>query len=288
MSFDALETSRYGGKPVHLFVFKRQGIELRFVGSDRDFINGLTTYTAGQIERSEIKQTVERAKDRVTIKLAYLRDPNAPAEDIPSTQTLGDWWHPYIPGDRIDVICLAAHRGDSSAPVVEWMGKVVQPKFGDVELELVCEPYGDEARNRNQGPRFQKGCWKSNYSTGIRGCNLDPAPLSVTSVVTAVSGLQLTAAAFASSLFPLGGGKATWVRSDGIVEQRTITQHAGDTITLLYGGLGLEAGVTSVTVLPNCPKTWAACDARGNTINYGGAIYKPQKNPMQGVSMSWG
>lgn len=284
--FDTLEKSRFGGKPTHLFAFTRQGVTLRFCTGAVDFPVGANTYVAAQIERGEIRQTVERAKDKITIKLAYLRDPAA--TDLPATQAIGDWWHPYIPGDRVDVVCMAAHRGDSDAPVIEWMGKVVQPKFGDVELELTCLPYGDEAQARGQGPRWQKACWKTPYSQGIRGCGMDPADFTIEATPT-VAGLVLTDAAFGTAPLNLFGGKFQWIRTDGLVESRYIVAHSGDSITLLYGGDDLETGIAG-TALPSCPKTWAACAARfpDPENHYGGAVYKPIKNPTDGVSMSWG
>lgn len=290
--FDAKQKARFGGKPVHLFVFTRQGVSLRFCTGAVDYENPVdgTVYTAGLIERSEIKQTIERAKDKLTIKLAYLRDPAA--TDLPSTQALGDWWHPYIPGDRVDVACMVAHRGDDDAPKVEWLGVVVRPKFGDVELELTCAPFGQAARNKGQGARWQKACWKTVYSTGVRGCGLDRDAFKVDATPT-VAGLQLTDAAFGASSLSLNGGWFEWTRDDGLIEKRTIIAHAGDTISLLYGGEGLATGVVG-TARPNCPKTWAACLVRFPTPedppanHYGGAIYKPVKNPTDGVSMSWG
>ena len=197
------------------------------------------TYVAAQIERSEIKQTIERAKDKLTIKLAYLLDPNAPAENMPATQALGNWWNPYIPGDRIDVICLAAHRGDTDPPAVQWMGVVVRPTFGDSEMSLICVPYGAEARNKGQGPRWQKACWKQVYSTGIRGCGLDRDAYKVDATPT-VAGLVLTDAAFGASTLSLNGGWYEWTRGDGLIEKRTIIAHSGNNITLLYGGVDLD------------------------------------------------
>lgn len=283
-----LQLARFGGKPVHLFVFRRQGVELRFCTGATNYTNGATTYTAAQIERGEIKQTVERAKDPLSIKLAYKRDPGA--DDLPSTQALGDWFHPYIPSDRIDVICLTAHRGDSTPPKVAWMGVVVRPKFGDLELELTCAPYGAKARNKGQGARWQKACWKTVYSTGIRGCGLNRDAFKV-DATPGVTGLQLTDSAFAASTFTLNGGWFEWTRGDGFVEKRTIIAHAigSDTITVLSSGVDLATGVVG-TARPNCPKNWDACAARfpDPANHFGGAIYKPIKNPTDGVSMSWG
>lgn len=282
--FDAFESSRFLGRPVRLFVFARQSLVWRYCTADRDLDIGGDTYLAAQIDRSEIKQTAERAKDKITITLAYLRDPSAP--EYPSTQPLGDNWHPYIPLDRISVTCLATHVGDTDPPTVEWMGIVTQPSFTDVALELTCEPTVAIGQALNQGPKWQRGCWKSVYSQGPRGCNLAIDAFRVDALLTAASGLTVAADEFASAPLPLDGGWLEWQRVDGLIERRSIMQTNGTDIVLLYGAADLAQGL-AVTARPGCPQTWAACDARGNTINYGGAIYKPVENPTE-ESMSWG
>lgn len=287
--FDLFEQSRFTGRPVHLFVFTYQSMVLRFAASDRDIVIGegdaAMTYVAAQIQRSEIKQTTERAKDKITITAAYLRDPSA--AQYPSTQPLGDLWHPYIPSDTVRVTCLATHVGDTDPPVVEWMGVVTQPQYSDTELELTCTPAADTDRARYQGAKWQRACWKTVYSSGLWGCNLDPAALLVTGTLTAVSGLTLTAAEFAAAPLNLAGGSLQWTTAGGIVERRSIMSHSGDSLGVLWSGADLAVG-TTVIAKPGCPRTWAACAARGNTVNYGGAIYKPVENPLEGVSMSWG
>lgn len=285
MSFDATERARFGGKPVHLFVFTRQSLVWRFNGGTDDLLISGNTYLTAPIKRSEIQQTIEPAKDTITITLPYLRDPAA--SSYPVTQSLGDTWHPYVPSDAVQVVCMATHVGSADAPVVEWMGVVTQPKFEDGLLTLTCEPSSGLARARNQGPRWQRACWKTVYTTGLRGCNLDRDVFATPGTLTAASGLTVTATEFAASALPLAGGYLTWTRSDGLLDRRTIMAHSGDTLTLLYGAADLAAGL-AVTARPGCERTWAACNARSNTLNFGGAIYKPVDNPTDGVSMSWG
>lgn len=356
---ESMELSRFQGKPYRLFLFQCQGLTLgRFctAASDQTPADG-HTYLAAQIERSEIKQTVERAKDKITIRFAYLRDPNAP--EFPVTQSLGDFWHPYAPSDEIRVICMASHIGSPDAPQVEWMGIVTQPKFTDTELTLTCEPGPATPRARNQGPKWQRSCWKTPYSTGPRGCNMLPAgipvtatltgvsgnditaaefvdqdrpfvggrvewvdgvtprtanitahsgttltlddvtglaassevvaytkPFEVAATLTAVSGLTVSAAAFATSEFTLAGGWLYWTRANGLIERRSIMAHSGADIVLLYGAADLAEDL-GVVATPHCPQNWDGCEARGNTIHYGGAVYKPIRNP-SGDSMSWG
>lgn len=361
MSFDLVEVSRFLGRPVHLFLFTRQSQVWRFASGGRDVVVGGHTYVGAQIGRSEIQQTVEREKDKLTITFPYLLDPAAP--EYPPTQALGNNWRPYIPSSPVSVVCMATHIGDASAPAIEWMGVVTEVAHTDTKMTLTCEPSNSSSQARNQGAKWQRGCWKTVYSEGLRGCNLKAAgipvdgtltavsgsditaaefteqvrsfvggkvrwwrevddevewfqanilahagttltlddaadlavdddvtaytePFNIEATLTSVSGLTLTADEFADTPFPLAGGSLTWTNGGGLVERRSIMSHSGDTITVLYGSSDFDAGL-AVVALPGCPRTWAACDARGNTINYGGAIYKPAKNPTED-SMSWG
>jgi hypothetical protein len=284
--FNTFETSRFLGRPVRLFRFERQGLVWRFCNAPQDLTIGGFTYLAAQIDRSEIKQTVERAKDKVQITIAYLRDPSAAT--FPVTQALGDNWHPYTPSDTVRVICMAAHIGDTDPPAVEWMGVVSQPAFTDVELTLTCEPSTAIALALQQGPKWQKGCYKTVYSTGPRGCGLDPAAFEAAATLTAASGLTLTAVEFGTSPLSLAGGWVEWTRTDGLVERLSIMSHSGTSIGLLSGAVDLAIGL-AVVARPACEQTWAACAVRfaNPELHYGGAIYKPVKNPT-GDSMSWG
>ena len=283
--FDDFELSRRGGKPTHLFRFTRQGVVWRYAACERDVVIGGFTWLAAPMARSEIKQTIEKAQDNVTITLPYNRNPT---NADPVTQPLGDNWHPYIPSDAVGVICLATHLNDPDQQIiVEWMGEVGQPKFTDGKLELTCVPTSSRGKAQKQGAKWQIGCWKTTFSTGLRGCNLDRGSLTSVATLTAVNGLTLTAAAFGTVPFNLAGGALRFTNAAGIVENLSIMAHAATSITLLSGSAALAVGL-AVAVNPSCAHTWAACDAYGNTDNYGGAIYKPVKNPYQGQSMSWG
>lgn len=277
---------RFGARPVHLFVFRRQSLVWRFASADRDIEVGGHVYLAAQIERSQIKQTVERAKDRLTIKVPYLLDPAA--AEYPVTQSLGDNWWPYVPTDTVSVICMEYDLSDAAPPMVQWMGQVMQPKFEPPVLTLTCEPGNGYGRARGQGLRWQRGCSKTVYSKGLRGCNLDPAPLATPGVVTYVDATTISVAEFAAAAFALAGGYITFA-DRGLVMRRDIALHAqGDTLATLTPGGIVPAVGESVVALPTCARTWAACTAYRNTINYGGSVYKPVKSPLDGVSMSWG
>lgn len=297
MGFDLLQRSRFGGRPMCLFRFELQGAVWWFAQAPRDVDAGGATWRSAQIERSEIKQTSEPAKDIVKIRFAYLRDPDASPVDIPSTQDLGDLWHPYIPSDKVQVTCFDWMYGDTDPPRMVWSGYVEQPQFTDVELELTCIPSTALGEAKGQGPRNQRACWKVPYSTGLRGCNLDPADFEVPGEIADIDGLTVTVPAFASPEFSLLQGEFRWPRTitahNGeieIIERRTIAKVEGADVTLLYGGLGLESGL-EVTALPTCPGTWDACASRRDDPqnHFGGCVYKPVKSPYDGgESMSWG
>ncbi|MET3652473.1 phage BR0599 family protein [Dyella japonica] len=283
--FKDFELSRRGGKPTHLFRFARQGKTWRFAATDRDIVVGGFTWLAAPIAREEIKQTVETAQDSLKVTLPYNRDAN---NTDPVTQSLGDNWHPYIPSDTVAVACMATHLGDPDQEIiVEWLGQVGQPKFTDGQLELTCVTASSIGKAQRQGAKWQIACWKTVYSTGPRGCNLLKSAFSITVAVDEINGLSLSAAAFAGLDLSLAGGGLEFTDSNGLIQRLSIMAHDGSTIVLLSGAAGLAAGLT-VTVYPGCQRTWAACADRDNTINYGGAIYKPVQNPYSGQSMSWG
>lgn len=279
--------SRFGGKGVRLFRFQLQNMVWMFAQADRVVTTPGAVWQPGGIERDEIKQNNERAQDKLKIRMDYLRDSAAPVGLLPATQGLGDVWHPYVPSSAVRVSCYTL----DAAGVLnhDWSGEVRQPKFTDVELELTCVPGNSRGEARNQGMKFQRSCSKTVYSTGVRGCNLNPAAFTIAAVLTGASGLTLTAAEFATAPHSLLQGWLSWTRPNGIVERRTIIQHSGNQVRLLYGGQGLANGL-AVTVLPNCPGTFAACAARraDPELHYGGAIYEPIENPHEGGSMSWG
>lgn len=284
--FDDFELSPRSGRPRGLFLFTRQGKAWRFASGDTDLVIGGNTYVRAPISITEIKETVEKPQDQVTITMPYMSDPGA--GELPPTQDLGANWHPYVPSDVIRVAYMEVHANDPDLQaIIRWQGRVAQPKFSKGQLELTCIPSGTKGAKLRQGPKWGRSCWKDPYSTGLRGCNLDPADFQISATLTAVSGLVVTAAEFASAPLSLRGAALSWTREDGIVESRPVMSQSGADLTLLYGAADLAAGL-EVTVLPDCPGNWSACDERNNTINYGGSVYEPTEDAFSGQSMSWG
>ncbi|KAF1697996.1 hypothetical protein CSC62_07575 [Pseudoxanthomonas jiangsuensis] len=284
MGFNLRELSRFLGRPVQLFAFTRQNRVWRFTTADRDVTVGEHVYlSAPGISRTAIRESGERAKNNVTIKLPFLTDPGA--IELPPTQDLGRNWLPYPPSDPVYVDCMTYHADDPDAEVIiDWTGKVLQPKCNGTLLELVCSP-SRAAKGAWVGgaPRIQRACDRPVYSQGIGQCNLDPDAWEVEATVTDVDGLTLTAAEFErDDGIEWPGGFVQWERADGIVETRTIRAASGLTLTLDYGAADLGE-VTSLKAWPGCPHNWAGCTARDNNKNYGGCLCMPGKSAFDGT-----
>jgi hypothetical protein len=237
---------RLGGRPRHLFAFSIQSLTLRYAASQVDITVGDDMYLASAIERSEVKETAEKPQDQITVTLPYNRNPAAAS---PVTQPLGDLWHPYIPSDTVRVVCMTYDAAQpAAAPDVDWTGVVAQPKFTDGQLELTCIPGSMIDRARYQGPKWSVNNWKNIYSQGPRGGNLIAEAIPVPGTVTAVSGNDVTAAAFTPPQRTFVGGVATWTDSAAAPHTANITAAADTTLTL-DDVTGIEVGtvVTAYT-----------------------------------------
>ncbi|UYK72513.1 phage BR0599 family protein [Xanthomonas sacchari] len=263
-------------------MFTLQGVTYRYNSSDRNLEVGGKTYLAATISRSEINETTERSKNELTIKFTYLLNPGAP--ELPSTQPLGDLFRPYAPTGKVQVICMALHAGDNDLEAkVEWMGRVISPKFSDTALMLTCEQVSSRKNFRGVLPRATRGCSKALY-----GCGVAASDHAFPAVLSLVVGSALTSSAFAGYADGrLEGGYVEWTRSNGLVEQRTIYSHIGNTIVLNYGGAELAAGLT-LTAHPGCAHTYGDCrDYFDNAPNYGGFKNLNAENPFDGHRISW-
>jgi len=276
--FGAREIARFFGQPVHLFRFTLGPLSWRFTNASTPITLGDEVFVPTGISRSAVRETAERAKNQLTITMPYALDPGA--HDPPPTQAFGAIWRPYPPSERVFVTCMAMHRGDDDA-VVEWMGHVVQPEFTDTQLKLTCDPTIARRRAKGGGRRVQRACEVAVYGQGLGQCNLLKEAFAIPAVAASVSGLSVTAPELSAAPLALAGGFVEWTLPNGLVERRTIMSHAGSTIELDYGAFALEPTLAFIAY-PGCPHTWAACEERENTDNYGGCLNLPSKNPWSG------
>ena len=282
MAFDTYERSQYLGQPVELYTFRLQGLVQRYVRGDAGVNIGGHDFFPAQISSTEIMDTAERAKNEVTIRFDYHRNPNAPRK--PTTQPLGDLWHPYVPSSPVFVTIQAIHKGDTEEQLQNvWTGKAGQPKFGSTAMELLCVPSRADRKGwAGRARRLQRACPLAVYSEGLRMCNLPLEDWAVELTISDVDGLTISAPEVTrGDDIAWDGGMVEWEDDAGVVQTRTIRSSTALAITLDYGA-GSLAGLTSATAWPGCPGNWDACQKRGNTKNYGGCFYMPGKSPFDG------
>lgn len=276
MTFSLFELSRYLGQPIGLLRLSRGSLLELYTTADRPievgsdiYLPAATSQTSGGIalSRSPIRDSAERKKNALTIKMAV---------DAPCAA----WWRPFPPSTPVGVTWLAMHYGDDEVNV-EWTGRVVAPKFTDTTLELTCEQSKASARSRGLQLRWQRSCPLALYSQGAGMCNVDKTLHALPAVVTSIAGSVLEADEFASAPKPLIGGFIEYVRPDGEPEYRSIMAHTGNQVLLNYGSDTLDVG-SALTAYPGCPHNWDGCVSFDNEENYGGAKYMPIKSPFDG------
>jgi hypothetical protein len=268
MQFNLLELSKFRGSPIGLLRIARGSVVLLYTSASRPITVGADTYQPLAISRSAIRDSTERRKNTLTITMPIGAECTA-------------WWRPYPPSTRVDVTWLSMHWGDDEV-VVEWTGRVIAPKFNDSELELNCEPSKSNSRSRGRFLRWQKGCTFALYDMDT--CGVDKALHALPATLSSIDGVELVSSDFTS--LPdgrLAGGFATWTRTDGEPEFRSIMAHTGDTIILQYGADDSLDDATDFTVYPGCKRSKADCrDYFDNADNFGGCENMPIRSPFDG------
>jgi hypothetical protein len=273
MSTALREITRWLGKPVECYRFTRQSLVWRYTSADESITINDETYTPLAITRDKIQDSTERKKRQLKITL-------------PRSADICSLWRPYPPSDVVAVTLLQRHRGETDFELA-WYGRVLQPHFTDAECELTCDPSSGGARTHGLMLRWTRGCPLALYSQGRGMCNLNPADFSVPAILTGVSGLTLTAAEFSLvASGRLAGGYVEWQTSTGLIERRSITNHAGSQINVDYGAEDLAVGL-ALTAYHGCAHNYADCDSKGNGDNYGGCTKLPNQNPFGGEPLWW-
>lgn len=273
MSFSAREIVRWLGKPVECYRFTRQSVQWRYTSADTPIVVGAETFEPLAVSHGSIVESFERLKRELTVTLPL---------DAPVCAN----WAVHSPGDAIAVTILAKHRGDDEV-AVQWVGRVLQPRFTETTCELLCQPGSGSQRPRGLQLRWQRGCPLALYSQGLGMCNLDPEDFAEPAVLASVNGVVVNAAVWAA--LPAGrlaGGYVEWTAVDGLVHRRTVTKHEGANLHLDYSAPGLLAGAT-VTAHHGCAHDHADCAAKGNGDNYGGCVHLPNKDPFAGHPIWW-
>lgn len=270
MTYNALEVSNHGGKPIGLYKFALGSKEWCYTSADRDITYGGDTYTkAGIVDEGVVQGGGSADADDLIIKA------QADLEFL-------DLYVGTPPSLTMQVTLRRMHHGDAEAPI-QWMGVLGAVKrMNKAMSQIVCRLPGPNGRRR-AGPRlcWERGCPHVIYD---HGCKLVPADWAVAATVDAivdgVSFVSATAGGFDMDYFT--GGYIEWEIFPGVLDRRGILSHQADLVTVLGLTDGLTEGM-AITLYPGDDRTAETCDAKFNNIlNYGGVLHMPGKSPFDG------
>lgn len=266
-------------KPKELYRFVEGSNVWTLTSADADEIYNGETYVSTAIGRTEAESKNELS--RANIEVSF---------DI-DNQVARRWLKSIID----EVVTLAVFSKDGGDVNIIWKGRLSAVKPNLSEIVLVFESVFTSLRRHGLRARYQRNCPHVLYG---RGCKLDKEDFAVSGLVTLASANVVkmpVAATYPDGYFTAGMVEAP----DGSL--RFITNHAGDTLTLIRSldplneafnsaGYGMSYGVyyggVSARIFPGCDRTKETCKNKFNNLpDYGGFPFIPLKNPFGGGSI---
>lgn len=266
MTYDAVERSRDGRRPVEIYTFARDYQTWRYTSADRDVVVDSLTYTARSISRSAIEATGELA--RLGLTLNVQRD-----------LEVADLFRVSPPSAAVTCTVRQYHDGDGSVATL-WSGRIASVSWQGASATIALEPVYTALRRVGLRRMYQRQCPHVLYGSA---CGVNSAAFRVDGPADAISGLTVSvseASLLADGWF--AGGFIEYDIALGIAERRFVTGHSGAVLTLSAAPAGLVVG-QSVRMFPGCDHALATCNSKfSNALNYGGMPYFTQKNPFGG------
>lgn len=271
MTFDDVEKSDHGGAPHEFFHFQMGSTHWRLTSADADRTIAepadpdpvTELYTAAPITRTEPAFSGEDDTGDITITL-------------PRDHEISQLFRAYTPPRPIMVTVYAQHRSDPDLEVRPlFSGDVASRVLDDAAglARFACVADGGRLKRMVPGLSFGGRC---QLVWGSSGCGIDIELYRESADLTVVSGIELTADVFGTH--DDGYWKNGWVeRSNG--DMRSIVAHVGTSVFLKGQFFDLEAGET-VSALPGCEHTFAACRVFNNLVNHIGWPMIPTRNPV--------
>lgn len=266
MSFADKEVSIEAGEPYELYLFQTEQDTYRLTSADEDklFLGG--TYVRTPVSRSEITDDQEQHRGQVKVNLS-------------PEHAICQQFVAYLPASPMALTIYRQQTGeiDAEAKVI-FSGKVYLCNFQD-PCEIVCVPDTDQLKKVVPGSQFQSQCNRVLYDAG---CTVDREDFKRTITLSSVAVDVLVSSDFAAEID--GWFQNGYVDFNG--QKRMILSHVGDTVTLLAGIAGLEAGDV-VFGYAGCNHQYNGdCVAKfDNGANFFGFQWIPTKNPF-GTSLT--
>jgi uncharacterized phage protein (TIGR02218 family) len=261
MTYNASETSRYGGKPVELYRFTRGLKVWTYTTADKPITYNGELYSPQTMRRGNIPQNNEA--DNATLDL-YMD----PAIDVVALFISGATPSPT------NVTLIRRHRDEAVATEqgVLFDGQVGAVEFTETEAHFVCVPIQKSLQRKIPRWVYQTICNHMLYDTF---CTVNPAAYTFAGHITAIVGRTLTVPEAASQVDGYYNG--------GYIKDGDtfafIQTHVGTQLLLLAIPPNIVVG-DNISQTAGCDRRQATCVAKFNNLdNFMGWPYIPDKNP---------
>ena len=261
MTYLSREQSVDSAQPIELYRFSLGTKQWLYTSGDAEVTFEGKKYQPLYIKRGAFTKTSDIRKSTIDIEVA---------RDNAVSALFRTGW---LSGAML--LTIYRHHYEDSDFVAIWKGRVTSCKWSGSTATLISDSIQTVFKRAGLRRVYQVGCPHVHFR---QGCELDRADYLHAAEVTEANGAQLTitgASAKPANYF-LGG----MLEYNG--EYQMIVAHSGGSITLLANIPGLVIG-SEVSAWPGCDRTLTTCDGKyGNTINFGGLPFLPQKNPFEG------
>lgn len=259
--------------------FAREAQHYRYANGVRELTYQTQVYAPYVIKRTDLGETQDLSRNMLDLT-------------VPLTLPILDLFRAPSPLEVIELTLFSLRDGDATADSL-WIGEIGSVEFQARKAIIHCLPPMATLKGLGLRRNWQKQCPLVVYGAGLGQCNASKAAMRVDATITGVTGAQIQAAEFASK--PDGWFAGGWMEwSTGEITGRAfIVQHVGQTCTVLVAP-PLPVG-TVVATYPGCDHTLNTCaskfissnpaDINGNSANYGGQPWIPEKNPLAGDSV---
>lgn len=290
MPFSTNEDSVDLGRPRSFFEFTYgdgRGDVIRYVSSTEVLITGRLAPVIA-MGRSWEAQSIKHGKIMASGSLD-----KATLEVLTTTDSeIADLYRAAPPSRQVFLDIYANHVGDNEYKKI-WAGRVLGAAFTGMELSLSCEPVSTSTRRTGLRRNYQYGCPHVLYG---RACGLSRIANTAKGDIIEISSGQVI----------------TWRRGNRSILIQPEEMVAGVFTVTLPSGREVKRAITGATLIPSdvegrqdvslrlmsvipdltadlpvtvtrgCGHSWDACQAFGNTVNYGGCPNIPTKNPFTG------
>lgn len=268
MPYDDKDLSIQSGSPIHLLQFIINDVHYRYTNRPAGITAIGETWEYANFKFGDIEISEDINKNNLEIEFHHKH----PFVEIYRT---------HGKNNQCDLTLWRGHEGETDY-IAYWSGRALNIERNLPTVTVNCE---SDFTSGRRDAALQKQSVLCPYTIYDDDCTLNPQDgdeLIHYGIINAVSDdyLTLTIEA-ATERAPSFFRRGKIVAEDGI--KRTILTHSGPIITLARPHVGFTQG-SPVTLFGGCTNNPAACIAKNNILNYGGARYL-KNNPMNGYKL---